>query len=406
MPFFDKRPADLDHNDIAELIRLPESITLDFKRQLDDQNSGSILKCVTAMANTQGGRIIVGIDEDGTLASEIIGIPNDRLESVRSRLRNWCNTLIDPRIPNLDIHPVSLEGGEKSVIVISIPAPTLLAPHQEKNSKLFHKRYPAGNDPMTYQELRAMFNQAETLSRRIKEFRVERLTKVRRNLSGELPFLLPKELPRLVIHFSPIALIGTGDRIDLMRLYETNINPLRLQADNDHKRFNLDGFAFPVPTQHLGTSRGYVQVFREGMIEVVVCDYLDRFMPRNIQFVSLYTLQKLLLQASVYVRQLFDLLAIDSPVNVMVSLVEMNGFTLSDFRPDAFIHESVWDDANHVKYPEFMFPDITLEKMSDLSNPQALRPLCDLFANALGLPISPDFNSNGEFRFSARDALT
>ncbi|MBW4438997.1 MAG: ATP-binding protein [Pleurocapsa minor GSE-CHR-MK-17-07R] len=392
MPFFDKRPADLDHNDITELIGLPETITLDFKRQLDDQNSSSILKCITAMANTQGGRIIVGIDEDGTLASEIIGIPNEQLENVRSRLRNWCNALIDPRIPNLDIHPVSLEGGEKSVIVISIPAPTLLAPHQEKNSRLFHKRYPAGNDPMTYQELRMMFNQALTLAETLHTYRQRRVDAIATDRTGEIPLNLSAG-PRFIVHFNPLNTVAQNARLDLEPVAEIDVDRGPFEFSNHAKRYNLDGVIFPEITTSTERFSGYVQVFRNGTIEAV--HYMRPDFIESHFCVLLYWLQDWLIRYSWFAKLIYSVLRIDSSVNVMASMSNMGESKLAHYHRSYQPHPQVAIDGRQI----YMFPDVTLESVADLESHGSLRLVCDLMFNAVGVSKSSDFDENGAFRY-------
>lgn len=52
--------------DIQEIITLPEGKTLEFKRDLSSLKP--ILKTLIAFANTAGGTLIIGRDNDGTIA--------------------------------------------------------------------------------------------------------------------------------------------------------------------------------------------------------------------------------------------------------------------------------------------------------------------------------------------------
>ena len=56
--------------DITKLADLPESKTLEFKR--DASSLDSILKAVVAFANTAGGIILIGVEDDGA----IVGLAN------------------------------------------------------------------------------------------------------------------------------------------------------------------------------------------------------------------------------------------------------------------------------------------------------------------------------------------
>jgi predicted HTH transcriptional regulator len=49
--------------------RIGENLTLDYKRELStssDRDRGELCKDVSALANSQGGMIIYGVDEDST----------------------------------------------------------------------------------------------------------------------------------------------------------------------------------------------------------------------------------------------------------------------------------------------------------------------------------------------------
>jgi len=103
------------HRNAEELIKRGESKTLEFKSTLrwnlkedrqDDKNvTHAALKTVAAFLNTEGGDLLVGVSDDGT----IVGIEGDRLESddkfmrhfaqvVRNGLGDRASTCIDPKM--------------------------------------------------------------------------------------------------------------------------------------------------------------------------------------------------------------------------------------------------------------------------------------------------------------------
>ncbi|HUY72215.1 MAG TPA: ATP-binding protein, partial [Gaiellaceae bacterium] len=55
---------------IAELLAQPEGKTLDFKRDLSGKKG--VLKDLVAFANTSGGVLVIGVDDDKTVP----GIPD------------------------------------------------------------------------------------------------------------------------------------------------------------------------------------------------------------------------------------------------------------------------------------------------------------------------------------------
>jgi ATP-dependent DNA helicase RecG len=95
--------------DIQEIITLPEGKTLEFKRDLSSLKP--ILKTLIAFANTAGGTLLIGRDNDG----KIVGV--DDIFDAEEKL---ANTIADSIHPPLmpEIETTSLEG--KALIVIRV----------------------------------------------------------------------------------------------------------------------------------------------------------------------------------------------------------------------------------------------------------------------------------------------
>ncbi len=102
------------HRQAEELIRRGESKTLEFKstlrwnlkddRQDDKQVTHAVLKTIAAFLNTEGGDLLIGVADDGS----IVGIDRDRLDNddkfmrhlaqvVRNGLGDRSGTCIDPK---------------------------------------------------------------------------------------------------------------------------------------------------------------------------------------------------------------------------------------------------------------------------------------------------------------------
>lgn len=103
------------HRNAEELIKRGESKTLEFKstlrwnlkedRQDDKGVTYAVLKTIAAFLNTEGGDLLIGVADDGS----IVGIERDRLESddkfmrhlaqvVRNGLGDRAGTCIDPKV--------------------------------------------------------------------------------------------------------------------------------------------------------------------------------------------------------------------------------------------------------------------------------------------------------------------
>ena len=119
------------HRRVEDLLRLQESKTLEFKSSLrwnlkedrkDDKHvTHAVLKTVAAFLNTEGGDLLIGVADDGT----VLGIEHDRLENddkfmrhlaqvVRNGLGDRAGTCIDPRTQVVEGKTVCLVSCQRS----------------------------------------------------------------------------------------------------------------------------------------------------------------------------------------------------------------------------------------------------------------------------------------------------
>ncbi|HEY7886145.1 MAG TPA: helix-turn-helix domain-containing protein, partial [Cellvibrionaceae bacterium] len=94
---------------IQDLLEQPEGKTLEFKRDLSAPKS--IIKALVAFANTAGGQLVVGVDDD----KQLVGVSNPLDDE--EKLANLVNDAIAPRlVPNIDM--VTVEG--KTLLVVEV----------------------------------------------------------------------------------------------------------------------------------------------------------------------------------------------------------------------------------------------------------------------------------------------
>jgi hypothetical protein len=119
------------HRDAAELIKRGESKTLEFKstlrwnlkedRQDDKFVTHSVLKTVAAFLNTDGGDLLIGVADDGT----IVGTARDRLDNndkfmrhltqvVRNGMGDRAGTCIDPKTQVVQSKTVCIVSCQRS----------------------------------------------------------------------------------------------------------------------------------------------------------------------------------------------------------------------------------------------------------------------------------------------------
>ncbi len=86
----------MNYKEIKELIALGESTTLEFKRKTISPLK--LAKELAAFANTKGGRLLIGVDDDGT----IVGIESEKSDI--EFVNHVCNFYVDPPLePQIEI---------------------------------------------------------------------------------------------------------------------------------------------------------------------------------------------------------------------------------------------------------------------------------------------------------------
>ena len=98
---------------LVDEIKFGESVNIEFKREVP-QKSEKYIKSVIAFANTAGGKIVIGIDDE---THEIVGVDKDGVFKIIDNITNTISDMCCPQIfPNIGVN--TIEG--KCVIVINI----------------------------------------------------------------------------------------------------------------------------------------------------------------------------------------------------------------------------------------------------------------------------------------------
>lgn len=98
---------------LVDEIKFGESVNIEFKREVP-QRSEKYIKSVIAFANTAGGKIVIGIDDE---THEIVGVDKDGVFKIIDNITNTISDMCCPQIfPNIGVN--TIDG--KSVIVINI----------------------------------------------------------------------------------------------------------------------------------------------------------------------------------------------------------------------------------------------------------------------------------------------
>jgi len=166
MNLFFKTFEHLSHSDIVEFCEqnLPESVRLEYKRALSSTHpEKQIIKCVSALANTQGGIVLFGV---GTLPnSKYPDWPSDgmtHIQDFEKRVVRWCiEHIYPPVIPMVGyvMHPTRPD----SAYAVLRVQQSSMGPHTTDNGTTIYVRRADNSDPVraTFAEIELLRNHRE-----------------------------------------------------------------------------------------------------------------------------------------------------------------------------------------------------------------------------------------------------
>src|ERR1700679_2846508 len=106
----------MDAGSIERTLRAGEDSRTEFKRASEDLQAKTIAKEITAFANSQGGRLFLGVEDDGT----VTGVGDlQKADQLMQRVSAACQTGVQPAIW-CSILKVEIEG--KLVVIVDVPA--------------------------------------------------------------------------------------------------------------------------------------------------------------------------------------------------------------------------------------------------------------------------------------------
>jgi hypothetical protein len=240
-------------------------------------------------------------------------------------------------------------------------------------------------------QLRELFTLKETVTDRIKKFRVDRLSKI---IANETPILLGIE-PKVVIHIVPFSALLTSERYDIfapgIRQSDNLLPPYDIGAHKDwERRYNFDGLLIA------SEGRAYTQIFRNGVVEAVNSqgNHLFSDMGTNKEFININLLEDVLLYYPARYIAALEQLGIEPPIVIMVSLLGVAGLPVVQY-----IQTRNGDSPQEIGTPidraELILPELLVEDLS--SAPELfMRPALDMIWNAAGEPMSRNYAASGE----------
>lgn len=260
---------DLIEADLVSLVgdAVAEKRTIEYKLELPsnaDESKKEFLADISSFANAAGGHLIFGVAEEGGLPMAIAGVPCGDPDREVLRLENLIRDGIEPRVQGLSARGIPLASGTYA-FVFRVPR-SWSRPHavNHKGHWRFYSRNSAGKYPLDVSEVRSAFLQSGTLADKIRLFRDDRLGSI---ISDQLPARLISGA-RTVVHLVPYAAFELAAAFPLSSVENAPWGVVPIDGSVTNNRYNFDGF-LTTSGNDAGTCRGYVQIFRNGIIEAV-----------------------------------------------------------------------------------------------------------------------------------------
>lgn len=155
----------MKNREVLSLIEGGENLHCEFKQRFSTHEK--IAKEMIAFANTSGGYIIFGIEDDGT----VTGVPSEKTESelIRTVAESYCEPVID-----ITIHYFEMKS--KEIVVVEVPA-SGKKPHRvadgaeyDINTSKIYVRLGEKSIQASKEMIRIM--RAETLSKGLQSFAI------------------------------------------------------------------------------------------------------------------------------------------------------------------------------------------------------------------------------------------
>lgn len=387
---FEKSIKEIDESDIERLkeLEILEDKNLEYKGDFNTEDIGHkriLLKTISAFANTSGGLLIYGIDEEDGIPSELNGIKVDNKDQIGILIEQYIRGNSEPKISSIDIEFIDKTDSDNSFILIKVPRSWNL-PHRvnmSPNTKKFYIRRGRYTEEMDIFELRTAFNFSETLAEQIKSFREERISSI---LSDETPIPIKKGA-KIVIHLIPINSFYPGQQYEIEKINLYQFELRAIYAVNPTLRYNFDGLlGSEIPDQE-GFGTSYVQLYRNGIIEATNGDFFDE----DNKTMSNGYYEKYVVQSVTEYLEIYKELNIELPILVFLTVVGAKGFRMELGSISRVAREDHTIDRNVLANQE-----IFLTKYPDNVG-NILKPAFDAFRNACGFIGSINYNENGEW---------
>lgn len=290
--------------------------------KIPDKQKDKFMKEVAAFANTNGGTIIIGIQEDDDrlpIRLTGAGLSMGEFDNWLSSFRQLVLSRIRPHLHGIECIPVELNENNIA-IVISVPK-SYARPHSfwDGNKDEFFMRYANGITYMDIDDLRKEFLYSNGIQNKIRQFRRDRISMI---LANECVGDLGNDA-KLVIYMIPEWSFELGNIIDFDFL-ENNTQFCPLSGTGWDSRYNADGYCIYGMDYESKSVNTYTQVFHNGIIEVVEIRLISKYKKREIY--DWLQLQQLAIRRIEQYGEILEKMNVPKPWHISASFLNAKGY--------------------------------------------------------------------------------
>jgi Putative DNA-binding domain len=399
-----KRPEDVTFADVQSLVdtQQQEGYQLDYKVDialpLKGEDKKEFLRDVTSFANTYGGYLILGVEENkGVPTGNIPGLAIDNFDRFKRDIETIIRDSIEPRLFAHTIREFKLDSG-RYLIVLHIPR-SWNPPHRGLGDQ-FYNRHSAGKSPLGVEQLRRVFTQGADNLERIRRFVRERAFLVH---TGDGPISLSPNTPKVIVHVIPLISFEGAISLPIGKALLQSMDSMR-PIDGEwgwDRSFNADGMMWGLSeTNNDSTTKGhYTQLFRNGIFESA-----ENRMARIIEehkstygMIPATRIEKEVCENLFYIFRELQTMDVTSPLFVNLTLMGVKGYTVPS--PSGYFGYSKTIPHDYLFFPEVTFEEFAsyLGDNSEKSSPRIalkLKQIFDALWQSSGYAGSPNFNGD------------
>jgi len=352
--------------------------------KLADKSKDKFMKEVAAFANTNGGIIIIGMQEDDNRLPTSLsgaGLTISDYDNWLSSFRQLVLSRIRPHLHGVECKPVELECGDIA-IVISIPK-SFARPHSfwDGNKDEFFIRYANGITYMDIDDLKKGFLFSSSLQSQIQQFKKDRISMI---LSNECIGNIDNNA-KLVLHIIPEWSFELGNFIDVTNISsDSNFRPI--SGSGWDYRYNADGFYIYSNNYETHNVDTYTQLFHNGIIEATEIRLISGY-KENLVF-DLKEVQGAIIKAVSRYECILQKYNIPKSWHIFITILNAKGY------------KTTW---NHFNSSEIIDRNIVTTKSGiwkdDMNIDVAIKPVLDSMSNAFGFDKSYCYDKEGKINY-------